>query len=203
MFRYRFDPCFKKRVVNGKAFICSKHFRPVDIIQTNCKSNLKFGCLPTVNLPIKSHQTVDPPERRKITKYTITEKKKMHKLLTLRDITQEWDCCQIQGWRIHHVSKSKVHLTYYKNDLMHFSPTISLLIAEKDSELQFSIAYNGLYAPNFSESLGFADMSLKEFLQYLEGVKVCPGYDFVPDATGWECRKVSYVQEDKILYRRR
>ena len=48
LFRFRdlSDKNFGKKCVDGKAFICSKHFKEKAIQKTNKKSWLKFGSLP-------------------------------------------------------------------------------------------------------------------------------------------------------------
>ena len=77
------------------------------------------------------------------------------------------------------------------------------MISEKVDGLSFSIAFDGVYAPNFSVSQLFANRSLNEFFHCLETVRVCSGYDSVLDATGWCCRKVPCSQEDQIVHRKK
>ena len=58
IFKYRYDIRFKQRVKLGKAFICEKHFSDDDIQRTVTKSWIKIGCLPSANIPVKSHQSI-------------------------------------------------------------------------------------------------------------------------------------------------
>ena len=79
------------------------------------------------------------------------------------------------------------------------------MISEKVDGLSFSIAFDGVYAPNFSVSQLFANTSLNEFFHCLETVRICSGYDSIPDATatGWYCRKVPFSQADQIVLRKK
>ena len=58
---------FKQRVKLGKAFICEKHFNVDDIQTTVTKSWIKIGCLSSVNMPVKSQQTVAKRRRDLLT----------------------------------------------------------------------------------------------------------------------------------------
>nr|CAB3263150.1 uncharacterized protein LOC104265701 [Phallusia mammillata] len=58
MFYHR-DPSnkFKDRIKQGKAFICSSHFNKDDIQSTTKRKWIKFGRLPSQNLPQKCFTT--------------------------------------------------------------------------------------------------------------------------------------------------
>ena len=60
--------------MNGKVHICDKHFEASDIQQSSCKSWMKYGALPTQNLPAKSIESIPTQPRRIIKKHEISKK---------------------------------------------------------------------------------------------------------------------------------
>ena len=54
----------EKRLADGKIFTCERHYRPEDFEFTPTgKKKVKLYVMPTLNLPVKSHETAPPPER--------------------------------------------------------------------------------------------------------------------------------------------
>ena len=130
---------FKERVKNGKAYICSRHFDKDDIQKTSKKSVLKFGALPTKNLPQKSHPTKTPAPRKQIVKYEVPVKlKKTIQISSTMDIVQQFDKLAKSNWRMESDEKKQaLHFLYYKNFMHQHIPDVSLFITqeEKNSSL--------------------------------------------------------------------
>ena len=202
IFRYRFDAAFKAKVQGGKSFICSRHFKDADILG-HLRAKLRFGSLPSQNLPEKSHDTKEPEKRRVMIKHNLPVKKEERPILTISDVLRQWVLCQPRGWRLHKISASALHLTYYNSEILHATPSVSLLITEKDAALQLSVSYNGIYAIRFSHNLEFGSKSLGLMLQHLLDAKVCPGYDSIPDdgtsTKDWSYRLIPRVQGNDVV----
>ena len=89
LFKYRApsDKNFGKRCKNGTASICSVHFEEVCIQRTSKMSWLKYGALPSKNMPQKSVATKSSIKRRSIVKHELPVKtKRVSKYKTLDEI---------------------------------------------------------------------------------------------------------------------
>lgn len=202
LFQYRCDAKFKERIRNGQAYICFKHFKDSDFHRSNVRTTLKFGALPTKNLPKKSHHVKASRKRKSIDNRSTVSKKRKPSIKSVADIMVSWKASEVRGWRIYQISRSAVHFTYYKIDLLHATPSISLLISEKDA-LEFSVAFGGVYAPKFSATLEFGTKTLENVLHYLLNSNVCSGYASVPNSISWAERNIPRIQEGDIIYNKR
>ena len=88
-FKYRApsDKNFGKRCKNRTSYICSVHFEEVYIQRTSKMSWLKYGALPSKNMPQKSVATKSFIKRRSIVKHELPVKtKRVCKYKTLDEI---------------------------------------------------------------------------------------------------------------------
>lgn len=52
------DMSLRERIANGNVYICERHFKPDDIELTKSgRKTLRLGAVPSLNLPVKSHET--------------------------------------------------------------------------------------------------------------------------------------------------
>ena len=83
--KYRvMDSVFKKKVMEGEVnlYICERHFAPDDIEFTKTrKKSLRLEALPTINLPVKSHET------------PIVERRHINIVTELKDVVMEKHLC--------------------------------------------------------------------------------------------------------------
>ena len=144
LFKYRYNPDFKKKVMSGKVFICEKHFEASDIHISSKKSWIKHSCVPTLNFPSKPIESVPPKKRRVMVRDASSSEDSDSCLpiassskdsdsclprnellpdqmpasrslpLHLSDIASEFQASSISNWRLHMESK-KIHFTYYKD----------------------------------------------------------------------------------------
>lgn len=157
-----------------------------------------------MNLPRKSHPCKIPEKRRLIEKVCdIATKEKKTSISTINSILNFWQTLQPNGWRCHQISEDAVHLTYYKNYFLHSTPDVSFLITEKDERLQLCVAFAGEYATQLSATLEFGTKSLEDMLQYLVCMKVCEGYESVPNKAGWIEKKAPHMNDGRFGYTRR
>ena len=158
IFQYRYDASFKQKVKLEKAFICEKQLNDDDIQRTVTKSWIKTGCLPSANMPVKSHQSIIKKRREPVThayQHAVANEcatddidimePEPSPILSLCDILAEFKSLNLTNWRVYSESKF-LHLTYYENLDLHGIASLSFLISELDNgEMSFSIAKNGLY----------------------------------------------------------
>lgn len=203
VFRYRHDPKFKRKVLTGKAFICSKHFKDCDVLTLSKKSFIKFGCLPTTDLPAKSHESETSLPRRPILKYKPDIAKK-NIILSVRDMRTSWKPSAVPGWRFHEISEESVHLTCWE-DKIYACPRVSLVVeeAEGNGSLKLSAAFKGVAAEAFSSALEFGSRTLPEMLQYLADISLCMGYASVPASSPWSLRTLAEVEGNEVVYEKR
>lgn len=64
------DQDFRNQITNDRVYTCEKHFNPEDIeifhAEKMTKKKPRFGALPLLNMPRRSHESSKPPERRSI-----------------------------------------------------------------------------------------------------------------------------------------
>ena len=198
IFQYRYDASFKQKVKLGKAFICEKHFNDDDIQRTVTKSWIKTGCLPSANMPVKSHQSIIKKRREPVThayQHAVANKcatddidimePEPSPILSLCDILAEFKSLNLTNWRVYSESKF-LHLTCYENLDLHGIVSLSFLISElDDGEMSFSIAKNGLYCEELSYRVLIEHWNLEGTLNLLMKVRSCAGYDTVITNSGW------------------
>ena len=223
IFKYRYDIRFKLRVKLGKAFIWEKHFSDDDIQRTVTKSWIKIGCLPSANMPVKSHQSIIKKRRERVTHAyqnaavntcTTDDIDKMapksSSILSLLDILAEFKSLNLTNWRVY-VERKFVHLTYYENLDLHGIASLSFLISELgNGEMSFSIAKNGLYCEELSNQISMEHWNLEKTLNLLMRFRSCSGYDAVLRKDGWlhvplrlvEGSSARYVQSRHMLWLR-
>ena len=150
---------------------------------------MKFGALPTKNLPQKSHPTKTPAPRKQIVKYEVPVKlKKTIQISSTMDIVQQFDKLAKSNWRMESDEKKQaLHFLYYINFMHQHIPDVSLFITQEENKLIFDAAFCGRAAPHFSNSLKFADNSnaLCSFLEFIQKQLPCKGYNYVHDNSTW------------------
>ena len=82
-YREKSDNNFGKRIGDGKAYTCSAHFCEGDIQTNVSRSWIKFGKLPTQNMPEKSIKGKETPKRRQLIKYDVPTKVKKNSCIDL------------------------------------------------------------------------------------------------------------------------
>ena len=192
---------FKQRVKLGKAFICEKHFNVDDIQTTVTKSWIKIGCLPFINMPVKSHQTVAKRRRDPLThsfrdatvaasasidiNIHLPKSSPLMEMSSLNDVLHEYNSLNISKWRLYSETNF-MHLTYYENIRMHGVASVSFFVSVLENDkLSFSIAVNGRLCSDLIDQISIEQWSLEETLKFLIKVRCCNGYDDVVKKDGW------------------
>lgn len=119
---------FRERILRGKVFICEKHFEINDIQQSSCKSWIKFGALPTQNLPQKRVQSKTSKPRRQIMKHPVAAKQAKPAYTTISSLKDAYVKSHPIHWRMHCTSDAYIHFTLFKDHLLHAIPDHSILI---------------------------------------------------------------------------
>ena len=131
---------FKQRVKLGKKFICEKHFNVDDIQTTVTKSWIKIGCLPSINMPVKSHQTIVKRRRDPVTHSfrdaTVaasasidinahpSKSSPLMEMSSMNDVLHEYKSLNILKWRLNSETNF-MHLTCHENIRMHAVASVS------------------------------------------------------------------------------
>jgi len=107
---------FSKQIEEGKIKICSNHFKPEEIIKTTNRSWIKFGSIPTLNLPDKMYTKPQPTKRKKIIKNVIAlpEKKKRILYNDLNEVKERFNEMKLsKNWKMStHVNQESGKLEY-------------------------------------------------------------------------------------------
>lgn len=172
---------FQRLIDNDTVFTCEKHFKPDDIeifeSAKMTKRKVKFGALPTENMPKKSHETPKPPQRpaREIVKEipSSANNKKYYKGLT--DV-----CKRIKGLKtisewIVEERMDRVVLRKMKDCFQ--LPELELII---DDSLGYTISVYGWFLPEdhelYSRSLrSMNNVTVSDLIRDIECQLICPG----------------------------
>ena len=158
-------------------------------------------------MPVKSHPSKIPQERRSIFRHPQPSLANCSNCFaqqpSINDISRQFFQMKLSKWRIF-VANDFVHFTYYSNIGHHHAADVSLLIKDNSGDsfgLNFSTSFHGSCAAENTNQLSFKNFSLYEMLNCLNQQSICKGYGSVPDQSQWICLNgfISYPCNDRSL----
>ncbi|XP_066925034.1 uncharacterized protein [Clytia hemisphaerica] len=146
------DADFKNQLDNDNISICEKHFKPEDLEKFppikeggSERKKLITGCIPTINLPQRTHDKENFAVKRKppIERTLIPPKKRSHEYETFTELCKRVVNLSksIQPWTVHVTNDT---LFIVRKQDQHMIPFIQVDI---DSSLGFSISVYGWHLP--------------------------------------------------------
>ena len=177
--KYRvMDSAFKKKVMECEVnlFICERHFAPNDIEFTKKgKKTLRLQALPTINLPVKSHET------------PVVERRHINIVTEFKDVDMEQQLCynnfpelikRVENLKLQHWSvvrtDDKISFKYYVQPYM--IPYLDVTVSEN---LEFRIIVFAWLLPYTHEiykrySRSMYNVTVSDLLKDILSFKLCP-----------------------------
>ncbi|XP_047137374.1 uncharacterized protein LOC124813866 [Hydra vulgaris] len=173
------DGLLKERITKGNVYFCEKHFSPEDIEFTKTgRKTLRLGVVPTLNLPVKSHPTTKPTERRhlNIVKDRTTINKNAYKPVynTFEEFKMRIQKLKLNEWEIS-IFDETVLFKHMENPFL-----LSKFEVFVDTSLDYSCIVFGWSLPVCTELYKLHSRSLKNItisllLQELLSYNICDG----------------------------
>ena len=203
-YREKLDNNFGKRIEDGKVYICSAHFCEGDIQKNVSRSWIKFGKLPTQNMPEKSIKVKETPKRRQLVKYDVptkVQKKQLYRFLV--DISSAFQSLKsFSQWQLNIVYDNESPSTSSATPMtaLHFSHWPSAAYMKQgisahnllvSRDFSFKISLHGIGVPSshniYSMKLmGAESVTIATMLWTVQNYKLCDGYS--------DCQGPSWVQ---------
>lgn len=174
------DAVFRKKIQNDTIYTCEKHFHPqdVEIFQSEkmIKKKPRFGALPLLNMPKRSHETNKPvprPARSVVT----TESAKPGKSAfykTFGDLCKRVPSLKsLNEWNIQ-TSKDRLVITKMKDNLL--LPEKELIV---DDSLGFTIKVFGCFLPEthdiYIKHLRSLNVPVSNIVKEMDSYSLCAG----------------------------
>ncbi|XP_022793887.1 uncharacterized protein LOC111332736 [Stylophora pistillata] len=173
------DANFRQLIEKDRVFTCEKHFKPEDIEKFETEKMLKtkprFGAIPTLNMPKKSHQTEPVKTRaaRSVVKDVAPEQNaKYYK--SFKDLVSRLKALKsIKDWTLEELS-DRIVLKKVTTALL---PELQIMI---DDSLGFTISVSGWLLPDdhglYMKALrSVRNIIVSELVKSTEVLFVCPG----------------------------
>ena len=165
-----------ERIESGKLFTCERHFRfPEDFDFTPTgKKKLKLYVMPTLNLPVKSHETQQPPERKPPTpRAPVTPKTKPSCYNDFDDFSKRLTKLKIHPWTFR-LRETTMYIEHYEHS--HILPRIQIRVKES---LEFTIfIYNWplpIHHDFYKNCANMRDVFVSDLLKQFVSYKICNG----------------------------
>ena len=187
---------FGKRIEDGKVYICSAHFCEGDIQKNVSRSWIKFGKLPTQNMPDKSIKEKETPKRRQLIKYDVptkVQKKQLYR--SLEDISSAFRSLKsFPQWQLNAVSDNESPSTSSATGIaiiaLHFAHWPSTIYMKQGISahnlfvsyyFSFKISLLGIKVPSthsiyLMKLMGAESVTIASMLSTVQKYKLCEGY---------------------------
>ncbi|XP_012566352.2 uncharacterized protein LOC105850424 [Hydra vulgaris] len=142
--QYRdFDKDLKERLSKGNIYICENHFLAEDIELTKTgRKSLRLEALPTVNLPIKSHEKEKKVPRRHISIVKDIVPQKLINYSNLIDLQKKTQKLKLSGWEM---TCNENNIKFKKLLPLYLLPKYEVVV---DDSLAFTIIVFGWLLPD-------------------------------------------------------
>eukprot|EP00794_Sanderia_malayensis_P001918 gene1918-2175_t len=151
------DEDFKRQIQNGNVFTCEKHYAKEDIEFTKTgKKALRFGAVPTLNLPTKSHST-SQTERRVLLlhKKVDLEVKETCCYRNFKELCSRTEKLKLKSWQLQ-LQEGSISLICYLKE--YAIPKYEINI---DENLRCTCSVFGWLLPNEHEIYEDVDRNMK------------------------------------------
>eukprot|EP00795_Rhopilema_esculentum_P015307 gene15307-6524_t len=171
------DSNFKQLMASGNVWTCERHYKLEDIEFTNTgRKVLRFGAIPTENLPEKSHPSKPIKERKhtSVVQDRVVEQAKTDLYQSLEEVVKRAAKLKIPAWQQESVS-NQLRLKLFEEECM--IPKFELVIG---NNLTYTLFIYGWLLPQSHPIYTESDQNLKnitvsELIRKIEQHKICGG----------------------------